>query len=270
MAATSNALEAGAGDNQGGTDAKFPLRLHNVAENFCIYTDLTGLTYGTVLNCDLPARNRTAKSGLRSAVHSTSHRLCRNSAVVFIPPAHGFPTAHMGRCVSGLGCADAVLFPALFATCLLFPWSARRRWPRMRTKQSRRKARCAEVGQPVDKRSSSGAGGLRRCRLATGGDSAGSEHALSTLTRMITTDNKPKVLAQRLLAQPVPPEPQRSSQHRRSHRCPRRCRCGAQVLRTQNPRSAASKSPFTRPDGTDRFNGGNAAVRKVRVLMKKP
>ena len=32
--------------NQGGTDAKYPLRMHNAAENFCIYTDLTGLVYG--------------------------------------------------------------------------------------------------------------------------------------------------------------------------------------------------------------------------------
>ncbi|HMY57007.1 MAG TPA: hypothetical protein PKL17_16730 [Pseudomonadota bacterium] len=50
--------------NQGGTDAKFPLRLHNVAENFCIYTDLTGLTYGTVLNCDLAGTESNRKVGI--------------------------------------------------------------------------------------------------------------------------------------------------------------------------------------------------------------
>jgi hypothetical protein len=50
--------------NQGGTDANYPTRLHNVAENFCIYTDLTGLTYGTIANCDLLGTETNRKVGL--------------------------------------------------------------------------------------------------------------------------------------------------------------------------------------------------------------
>lgn len=50
--------------NQGGTDANYPLRLHNVAENFCIYTDLTGLVYGTVANCDLLGTETNRKVGV--------------------------------------------------------------------------------------------------------------------------------------------------------------------------------------------------------------
>ncbi len=50
--------------NQGGADMKFPLRMHNVAENFCIYTDLTGLVYGTALNCDLAGTESNRKVGI--------------------------------------------------------------------------------------------------------------------------------------------------------------------------------------------------------------
>ena len=50
--------------NQGGTDAKYPLRMHNAAENFCIYTDLTGLVYGTALNCDLAGTESNRKVGV--------------------------------------------------------------------------------------------------------------------------------------------------------------------------------------------------------------
>lgn len=49
---------------QGGSDPKFPLRMHNVAENFCIYTDLTGLVYGTALNCGLAGTDANRKVGL--------------------------------------------------------------------------------------------------------------------------------------------------------------------------------------------------------------
>lgn len=50
--------------NQGGADASYPLRMHNAAENFCIYTDLTGLVYGTALNCDLAGTESNRKVGL--------------------------------------------------------------------------------------------------------------------------------------------------------------------------------------------------------------
>ena len=43
---------------------ELPLRMHNVAENFCIYTDLTGLTYGTIANCDLLGTQDNRKVGL--------------------------------------------------------------------------------------------------------------------------------------------------------------------------------------------------------------
>ena len=49
---------------QGGSDPKFPLRMHNAAENFCIYTDLTGLVYGTALNCGLAGTDANRKVGL--------------------------------------------------------------------------------------------------------------------------------------------------------------------------------------------------------------
>lgn len=101
-------------------------------------------------------------------------------------------------------------FPALFATCLLFPWSAR-----------------SALAQDADKNKADEKPGARKSvnllindpRLApvdttmSLGDWGAIRRAASTRFRpsreMITTDNKPKVLAQQLLsAQPVPPEPQ--------------------------------------------------------------
>ena len=49
---------------QGGADMNFPIRLHNVAENFCAYTDLTGQVYGTALNCGLAGTESNRKVGL--------------------------------------------------------------------------------------------------------------------------------------------------------------------------------------------------------------
>lgn len=49
---------------QGGTDMNFPLRMRNAAENFCIYTDLTGLVYGTAGNCALAGTESNRKVGL--------------------------------------------------------------------------------------------------------------------------------------------------------------------------------------------------------------
>jgi Thrombospondin type 3 repeat len=49
---------------QGGFDEKFPLRLHNVAENFCPYTDFTGYVYGTIANCGLAGTESNRKVGL--------------------------------------------------------------------------------------------------------------------------------------------------------------------------------------------------------------
>ena len=49
---------------QGGADASFPVRLHNAAENFCVYTDLTGQVYGTALNCGLAGTESNRKVGL--------------------------------------------------------------------------------------------------------------------------------------------------------------------------------------------------------------
>jgi hypothetical protein len=49
---------------QGGADMNFPIRLHNVAADFCIYTDLTGLTYGTIANCNLAGTEPNRKVGL--------------------------------------------------------------------------------------------------------------------------------------------------------------------------------------------------------------
>lgn len=49
---------------QGGFDVSFPIRMHNVAENFCAYTDLTGQVYGTVLNCGLAGTESNRKVGL--------------------------------------------------------------------------------------------------------------------------------------------------------------------------------------------------------------
>lgn len=51
---------------QGGADKDYPLRLHNAAEDFCIYTDLTGLVYGTALNCGLAGTESNRKVGIYS------------------------------------------------------------------------------------------------------------------------------------------------------------------------------------------------------------
>jgi hypothetical protein len=50
--------------DQGGFDANFPIRLHNVADNFCAYTDFTGNVYGTSLNCGLAGTESNRKIGL--------------------------------------------------------------------------------------------------------------------------------------------------------------------------------------------------------------
>jgi hypothetical protein len=49
---------------QGGANMNFPDRLHNVAEDFCVYTDLTGLAYGTAGNCDLAGTESNRKIGI--------------------------------------------------------------------------------------------------------------------------------------------------------------------------------------------------------------
>jgi hypothetical protein len=49
---------------QGGFDELFPIRLHNVANNFCAYTDFTGNVYGTVANCGLWGTESNRKVGL--------------------------------------------------------------------------------------------------------------------------------------------------------------------------------------------------------------
>lgn len=50
--------------DQGGFDARFPVRLHNVADDFCAYTDFTGNVYGTVINCGLAGTESNRKVGL--------------------------------------------------------------------------------------------------------------------------------------------------------------------------------------------------------------
>lgn len=50
--------------DQGGLDQNWPLRLHNVAEDFCIYTDYTGYVYGTIINCGLAGTESNRKVGL--------------------------------------------------------------------------------------------------------------------------------------------------------------------------------------------------------------
>ncbi len=50
--------------DQGGFDTQFPIRLHNVADNFCAYTDFTGNVYGTSLNCGLAGTESNRKVGL--------------------------------------------------------------------------------------------------------------------------------------------------------------------------------------------------------------
>ncbi len=49
---------------QGGFDENFPVLLHNVAEDFCAYTDFTGNVYGTVINCGLAGTESNRKVGL--------------------------------------------------------------------------------------------------------------------------------------------------------------------------------------------------------------
>ncbi|WP_338046434.1 thrombospondin type 3 repeat-containing protein [Polyangium spumosum] len=49
---------------QGGFDQNFPIRLHNVADNFCAYTDFTGEVYGTASNCGLAGTESNRKVGL--------------------------------------------------------------------------------------------------------------------------------------------------------------------------------------------------------------
>ncbi|MEC7984549.1 MAG: ricin-type beta-trefoil lectin domain protein [Myxococcota bacterium] len=50
--------------DQGGLEEKWPLRFHNVAKDFCIYTDYTGFVYGTIINCGLAGTERNRKIGL--------------------------------------------------------------------------------------------------------------------------------------------------------------------------------------------------------------
>jgi len=49
---------------QGGTDAAYPVRLHNVANDFCVYTDGTGNVFGTLLNCGLIGTDANRKIGI--------------------------------------------------------------------------------------------------------------------------------------------------------------------------------------------------------------
>lgn len=49
---------------QGGLDVNYPVRMHNVAENFCAYTDFSGQVYGTALNCGLAGTESNRKVGL--------------------------------------------------------------------------------------------------------------------------------------------------------------------------------------------------------------
>lgn len=50
--------------DQGGLDMNYPIRLHNVADNFCAYTDFTGNVYGTAGNCGLAGTESNRKVGL--------------------------------------------------------------------------------------------------------------------------------------------------------------------------------------------------------------
>lgn len=50
--------------DQGGLDPQWPLRLHNVADDFCAYTDFTGWVYGTIVNCSLAGTESNRKVGL--------------------------------------------------------------------------------------------------------------------------------------------------------------------------------------------------------------
>jgi hypothetical protein len=50
--------------DQGGFDAQWPMRLHAVDQDFCIYTDFTGLVYGTIWNCGLAGTDTGRKVGI--------------------------------------------------------------------------------------------------------------------------------------------------------------------------------------------------------------
>ncbi len=50
--------------DQGGLDAAWPGRLHNVANDFCAYTDFTGNVYGTWGNCGLAGTEDGRKVGV--------------------------------------------------------------------------------------------------------------------------------------------------------------------------------------------------------------
>ncbi len=50
--------------DQGGFDAAWPGRLHNVENNFCAYTDFTGNVYGTWGNCNLAGTDSGRKVGV--------------------------------------------------------------------------------------------------------------------------------------------------------------------------------------------------------------
>ena len=50
--------------DQGGLDEAWPIRLHNEADDFCIYTDFTGWVYGTIVNCGLAGTESNRKIGL--------------------------------------------------------------------------------------------------------------------------------------------------------------------------------------------------------------
>lgn len=50
--------------DQGGADAEWPTRLHNVAKDFCAYTDGTGWVYGTAGNCSLAGSDAGRKMGI--------------------------------------------------------------------------------------------------------------------------------------------------------------------------------------------------------------
>lgn len=50
--------------DQGGHDEKWPVRLHNQADNFCLYTDFTGWVYGTAGNCNLAGTDAGRKVGI--------------------------------------------------------------------------------------------------------------------------------------------------------------------------------------------------------------
>lgn len=50
--------------DQGGADAQWPGRLRAASDDFCIYTDGTGLVYGTVSNCDLAGSDAGRKVGI--------------------------------------------------------------------------------------------------------------------------------------------------------------------------------------------------------------